>query len=359
MEGIIIKCCSHLQEARTVSGIYHLITGKKSIQTVQDAHSYRLDQFFGIYKSLPKQDFDNIIAELISHEYLIVRGESFVIPTTAGEKWLDQNRTDLPFEYFNGLKYIETGITYSQRLLLLIQTLTNIKMNNYSFIPIIDKSSITTWVRTLYHTRIDNKNEWSHRIYEELYTLLNQLTDLEAGLFVDRLTGFQRVGMSSHQLATKYNLDVHNVYIHLVGIVHRLLDTINSDKSKFYVMSLLLEDMTDNVFITNSAKETYHLLNQNLSIYEIAAYRKLKVNTIYDHVIEIALNDEHFPKHNYVNEDEEQDIINAIKQTNSFKLKDIKHIIDANISYFQIRLVIAMAKLSIKTGEEYEEKQST
>lgn len=77
------------------------------------------------------------------------------------------------------------------------------------------------------------------------------------------------------------------------------------------------------------------------SLVEIAQKRRLQINTIYDHVVEIALKEHSFNISKYAPEEVQQEIIEVMKQLHSYKLKDIKQAVRDDISYFQIRLVIA------------------
>src|SRR5699024_5279928 len=95
---------------------------------------------------------------------------------------------------------------------------------------------------------------------------------------------------------------------------------------------------------TKSATNTYRLYQKGLHANEIASIRQLKINTIYDHLVEIALYDPAFRYRSYVEQTEIKTILNAIRQTKSYKLKDIKALVKADITYFQIRLVMTMMK---------------
>ncbi|HLQ97926.1 MAG TPA: hypothetical protein VK135_04495, partial [Candidatus Dormibacteraeota bacterium] len=67
-----------------MNSIYHLLTGKRSIQTVQDVHLYQLDRFFGIFKKLNKPTFDQMVDELMEQQLLStpLKATSVSKPTT-------------------------------------------------------------------------------------------------------------------------------------------------------------------------------------------------------------------------------------------------------------------------------------
>ncbi|HLR66351.1 helix-turn-helix domain-containing protein [Virgibacillus alimentarius] len=345
--GIVLKCCLHINDERSTAAIFHLLKGKRSIQTVQDTHIYHLDHLYGIHQQLTKQTFDRKIKELHHQDLLIPKSSTKNIykPTDKAKKWIENNKGNLPMNRFQGLKYYESGKIFYQRLLLLIQTLTNSKMHHLNFIPVIDNRSVENWVREAYKQIKPDENKVLSKLHEELHSLLVHFSDKEASLFVNKLTGFKTYGMSIQQLAMMYKMDAIDIQLLLTSMIHYILNVITKEHARYPWMAFIANHIKDNHFMTKSAQKTYHLLNkEKFSIEQIAKRRRLKENTICDHIVEIALNDNHFPIEYYVEKNTFEEILNAIKQTNSLKLKHIKEKVNDDISYFQIRLTLAQFK---------------
>jgi len=341
LEGIILKSSSQIKDERTITAIYHLLTGRRSIQTVQDSHLYQLDHFYGIYKAMDRSVFDHKITELITAR-LLLKSNSMdaYYPSQRGYEWLEKHEDHLPYAYFNGLQYESIDHVFLSRLLLLIQVLTNGKMQNSSYIPIIDQLKITDWVKYVYQDMKQTVTQHLHMVYTELHKLLHYVSTQEATIFVDRLTGFRQYGMSLQQLGAQYNMDTHDVRLLLVAITHRLLGVIREDEQKYPFMTSLTHDLPMNGFITNSAHKTYDFIKKGYTATEIANRRGLKVNTLYDHIVEIALYDRRFSLSPYLNEETRLEIVNTVIQIGSTKLSKIKKEVDSEISYFQIRLAL-------------------
>lgn len=347
VEAIIIKCSLNIKGERTNSSIYHILQGKKSIQTVQDIHMYQLESYYGIFRSLTKGVFDKKINGLINEGMLqqVFGTEAFYTVSKTGEEWLDQQKkSNSMINYFNGLNYYGVTDVFIERLILLIQTITNTKMNHFNFIPVIDKTPAENWVKNVYQKKKTRETEVLETIFNELKRLLHDISDEEAEMFVDRLTGYKNYGMNIYQLAAKYDFTSEDVQLQLTGITHRLLDLIHRTKSDFPFMSYILRDISAGGYLTNSADKTHNFFKSGFSIEEIAQVRQLKENTIYDHIVEIALYDLNFPISHFVNEANQEKIIKAVRSTKSYKLKDIKQLVDEDITYFQIRLVLAHSK---------------
>lgn len=352
-EGVILKCSLSIQAERTSSAIFHLLKGKKSIQTVQDIHIYQLETFYGIYKLLTKQTFDQKIEKLINNKLLQkdTRQEGVFIPTALASDWLNKNKDRLPFDYFNGLKYAEMAGVFFDRLMLLIQTVTNCQKQHYSFIPVVDQTNVANWVKMIYKKTKGSEQKLLSAIYYELHRLLQQFSDQEASMFVDGLTGYKYYGLSKEQLAAKYGIDKQDVKLLFAGMTQSIVSIVHKEKAVYPLLSFLVKDISRTTLITKSAHATFKLLREGYTVDQIVQMRQLKENTIYDHIVEIALYNTAFPIRNYVTEEKQREIINAINKTKSYKLKHIKQSVCEDISYFQIRLVLARENKLLQAGD--------
>lgn len=342
IDGIILTCSTSIKTNRTYAAIYNILKGTKGIQTVLDIHLYHLENMYGIYPSLQKTEFDAHIKRLIHAKAIVSVDENNVKATLKGEELLEQYEQEPIYHYFKGLQFIGITEIFMERLLLTIQTFTNKHVRYNQFIPVIDKTEIHIWVKRYYHKHKMDITSVLSGLYEELFRLLSQLTDREASLFVDRLTGHNHYGKSTYQLRMKYNISISDVCLILVAITQRFLSTIIHNQDDYPILNEFIVDLHRVNSMTKSATKTYHLYQKGLQADEIASIRKLKINTIYDHLVEIALYDPAFYYQSYVDQTEVNVILKAIQQSKTFKLKDIKSLINRDITYFQIRLVMAM-----------------
>lgn len=349
LDGILIKCSKNIKSSRSIAAIYHLLTGKKSIQTVQDAHIYDLKNFYGIYYAMNKKTFDAKMNQLIHRGLLYTCTSSACIPSKVGEKWLAENEDKLLFNRFNGIKYHAVSPVFSDRLLLLIQTLTNKKHGSRFFIPIIEKKEIQLWMKHYYKRQKSLLQQNLSGLHREMHAILSCLPNWEANFFVDHLTGYKIYGRSTYQLSEHFNMELCDVHLTWTRIIHQILQMVQKDPLSYPVLNAVRQDIAENKsLITNSADRTYQLLSKNYTLDQISGMRMLKLNTIHDHVVEIALLTGNFPIFHYVTEKQYTDIVQAIAKTTTFSLKQLKQMVDEDISYFQIRLVLAASKTRAK-----------
>src|SRR5699024_537888 len=104
-----------------------------------------------------------------------------------------------------------------------------------------------------------------------------------------QLTGATVIGQSKQQLVDKYNLSVADIELETLNVIHYILQHINVDLHPIlYHMKQEIRGETIHSKLTHSTKQTYNLWQQGHQLEKIAFIRKLKINTIYDHLVEIA-----------------------------------------------------------------------
>src|SRR5699024_11069626 len=342
LKGIILYCQSHIKQSRSIFSIFHLLKGKRGIQTVHDSRIFGLDLFYGIYPSLDKKLFEEQIEIFVNESYLIQsKRENVYSLTKKAHVWLEGYLKHLRLDYYNGLTYNQKADVFFERLLLSIQTYANIHMKSFSFIPVIDNNAITHWVKNYYTRMVSVSSEKIlYSLYTDLNIVLNSFTDFEAEFFLDHFSGYKKYGMSTNQLSKKYNLNMIDIPLLRTAILHKMLFLIDKKKENLAILPSFMLEKSNNPFITNTTMQTYNLLEEGLSPEEIQFKRNLKLNTIYDHIVEISLFDKTFDIRKYVDESIAEEIKMAMENTKTHKLKDIKEKVSSDISYFQIRLVL-------------------
>ena len=344
LESVVLACSRNITSNRTPSAIYHVITGKRSAQTMQDIHIYDLQNYYGIYPTLSNGAFQTLIGQLTQQHFLHLNENNFFQLTAHGEKWLFHQERSFSHEKFSGLKFHKLTSAFSNRLLLTIQTMANMMRRNFHFIPVVDNSAVQSWVKSWYNRIKSQMDYYRERLYQELDSILHTLTNQEASFFVDRLTGYKVYGMSSQQLAETYQYPVTDIPLIWTRIMHQLLETIHNDTGCYPMLYTFIDHESKQPFITATAKKTYQLLEQGHTVEMIASFRRLKVSTIYDHIVEIALVIPSFSITPFMDHTQYEKIAQAIGQTTNYSLKQLKELVDPEISYFQIRLVLATIK---------------
>ncbi|MBT2686933.1 helix-turn-helix domain-containing protein [Bacillus sp. ISL-47] len=343
---VILYCIKELKGQRTIFSILHLLNGKKSSQTIQDAHLFQLTRFFKTFGQLSRSELEQHAKEMEAVSWISQDENSHFVLTAEGERYLQSSLLNCPIpSSLNGWKYhTSTGIFW-ERLSLLVQVMSHLNYNHTKYLPIQRKREIHAWLKAFLKTTGAPRNELGKLLNKELQHCLGGLSDMNPAVLTLRLTGFNHIGLTPAQAAEHLGVS-HDYYHHqFLGVIHYILDCLIHSPSQYPLLGKLISGSEDSVPLTFSTKKTYSLLNRGLGLDEIAQIRNLKRSTIEDHVVEVALNESNFDISPYVADDRQKSILKAANSSESRQLKQIRQLVP-DADYFEIRLVLA------KFGEE-------
>lgn len=344
LDAIVLTGLDIINGERTQSSIYHLLKGKKTSQTIQDAQLYGISPLFQLYRSM-KRSYYNQRIEFLKHNGMVDEQEELKFRLTAkGRKELAEFFTIHPFPvYLNGWKYHQITHLFWKRLTLTVQTGSNLIYSQHQFIPVTRDFYVQQWVKKLISKNRDQLNDYTLQLNREL-TVLFERDDFpdSPDLIVQQLSGYNQIGQTNFQLADQFNCGQDEILTRWINVLHYIFTVIEGDKTCFPLLSEMMETQElKSIPFTKSTEETYQYVKRNLSIDQIASVRRLKRSTIEDHILEIALLDQHFPILSFITEQLAEEI--RTFQGKSNRLKYIKeHVPEAD--YFQIRLVLAKAE---------------
>ncbi|MHC0036079.1 YpbB family protein [Pseudoneobacillus sp. C159] len=339
---IILFCLDKLNGERTIYSVYHLLKGKKSSQTIQDAHLFKLAILFQTYANLTRTNFDHIINDLHQDNLINnIEGEKFKL-TSNGVAYLNKNISQHPIpKHLNGWKHHSEQVDFWKRLSLFIQVCSNLINYESSFIPIYNDIESSTWVKKTLINLKRNREDLVDCLIQELLHCLKGGDDLFPEILITRLTGFKHIGLTSAQASEELRMD-HNYYqLLFLNHLHFMIENISDNITDYPILQSLLPNNQTSKAITKSSFHTYQYLQKGYSVEEISAIRNLKSSTIEDHIVEIAILDTEFPLDSFIDKHTEKIIVRTIKELRSKQLKLIRNHLNEQVSYFQIRLVLA------------------
>lgn len=342
MQFVMLGCLQRIQKERTIYSIYHLLTGKKSSQTIQDAHLYHLTQWFKVFPKIRRTDYERSIAELAERGFILYDEPAQKADLTdKGTKALYCAGRMLPKPLcFNGWLYQDAAEMLWKRISLLVQTISHLIRKEKRYFPVQRDPELFIWIKNFLQHWPQGRDTLGNHLHKEFHMIFGDRFPEEPSLFVFRLSGFGYIGMTEKQAADHFGMEQSEYSFRFMNCLHFMVHTVMNNSADFPILSAMVKDAYEPVPFTQSTLQTYKLLRQNKTIEQIAASRKLKKSTIEDHIIEIALVDKLFPIEAFVEKHTEAEIIRAVKKLGGRKLKPIKEQVD-HVSYFQIRLVLA------------------
>ncbi|MBE1554089.1 helix-turn-helix domain-containing protein [Sporosarcina limicola] len=343
LSSILLKVISKLDGERTINAGLHLLRGKRSGQTLQDVEYYGLKAFFGILPKLHSEQFDKAANLLHDSGFISILNDSLVQLTERGLQAVG----DLPSFHFNGWDYRGSEMVFFGRLSLIVQTVSNFKVGEKSFMPIQKEQDIQTFVRKLlYNQRLDEP-AFAYHLSTELKLALNrsEMNESQKTIITHRLVGHGLTGWTWNQLANNLKLNPNAIRLLFIESLHKLLFVIESS-ADLPILRKTAENIKVATYLTDSSVKTKQLFNRGLSMEEIAITRKLKVSTIEDHFVEMSIDDREFPLTQFVSMEDAEAVIIKAGEMGTRRLRLLKSEFES-LSYFQIRLI-----LGARTGGE-------
>ncbi len=341
---VLLYCVERFHKERSMSAVYYLLKGKKSAQTIQDAVWYGMKKLFSVYPGLSREDFQKAVALAEQKKWITITGQVAGI-TEAGRKVSADlfNRYPLP-GHLDGWTYHDTDNLFWQRLSLIVQTISNWANDETRFFPVQRDYLIQNWVKNWFRKiRLKyTKQQLADAFYEELYRLFAEMEseELDPNIIVYRLTGHKKPGLTPVQIANLYAWDYVYYYFLFRSYIHFIIRKLRLEKQQYPLLYSLARIEHPRHFLTKSGMKTYQYLKMGYSIEKISRLRKLKRNTIEDHIVEIAITDPNFSIDPYVLPELQQKINQTAYRLKTRKLKKIKEALP-EADYFSIRLVLS------------------
>ncbi|RHW39397.1 recombinase RecQ [Lysinibacillus yapensis] len=337
-QQILLEIFHKFNGERTISAPYHLLKGKRSGQTIQDVGIYHLHKYFGVLPKLARQTYDKAISALVEEEILIVLQDGFYKLTNKATSHLQENKT-LPFD---GWHYRGNEHLFFARLSLVVQSLSHQSAKQMSFIPIQKDEQVQQWVRHFLKTNHYQDGHLQQKLLEEIVMSLENLNVEEEAkeMVMLRLSGYKTAGLTWQQISYKMKLSEMDIGLIYISTLHKWLNEILQKKDEYFLLNQLTEAVRVNIPLSGSASQTAELFKNGYSVEEISRIRRLKMSTIEDHIVELAMNEPEFNMEQFVAKADIQRVIEAVDETHTRKLK-VLHQMLPYLTYFQIRLVLA------------------
>lgn len=338
---LLIALLHMIKSNRSPAAIYHILTGKKSSQTIQDLHIFQLHPYYGLLPNLTRQTFDDAINSIVDEGLMTWVNKKDYRLTDKAKDYLVMNTDD----YFHSLTQAvdeSAKHIFTERLYLTIQTFTYRVMNERNFIPVTDDVTIQSFVKQYYHTHKQQLSGWLEACHNHLYEVLKTYPEHNRHIFLDRLSTYHHNGQSLQQLMDRYETNEPDIRLTLVLIERDLF--IRSQQEQTCLSDLLPGENSNLMYpslMTRSAKKTHQLVMRGYNIDELIQVRQLKRGTIEDHLVEICTLDDHFKLNDYVTEEKISLIEAYLSTRQTQKLGEIKRNLPTAISYLDLRLVFA------------------
>ena len=327
-QQILLDLFSKMKGERSQMAPYYILRGKKSGQTLQDIHYYRVTDYFGVSPDLTKEVYHQEIEQLYATQLIVDQDSPQLTPK--GYKNLETFSRPR-FSYLTNT-VLET---LEKRLMLLIQVASNRLADQSNYYPVVMDEEVQRHIKLLIQ-KMGGIDATATALKEMLWRFLEASDQSDEGkqVFVHRFSGYDSAGLTWEQLAEQLGVRRLDAFFIYRSVLSELAIHVSQTSSPFS------ELVPKSEVLTETAKKTYQWYCKGHSFQEIARIRRLKESTIEDHFVEIASVRPDFSFEEIITQQQINEILHVQQQLKTHKLKSLRERLP-QYSYFQLRLALA------------------
>ncbi|EKK20173.1 hypothetical protein B808_138 [Fructilactobacillus florum 8D] len=315
--------------------LVNLLAGKKTVATRYWGLRYGLLGFAGLqrYWGSLKLDFSG------------TQGQGLVTTTSKNELKLtkqgiaQQRRLQFlePWQGWQASFQALDLLHFKQRLLLLIQVMSERAHGNRQYHPLLVAGSDRQFIKT-YYTRLVSPLETAQQLKEDLQKMLGSLTTTAATVVAEQLVGFENNGATLTQIAFNHQwTDWEVIQADLFGIA-QLAQQALQDTS--LTLSPLLQGLQKPI-IDPSVATTLQLYQRFHSLKVVQNKRQMRPSTITEHLLLAAIDLPlaKFPYHDFVSDLQIREIQKELgQQLDHWRYEELSDRFRSTCDFWQFRL---------------------
>jgi uncharacterized protein YpbB len=276
-------------QGRRPKVIVSLLTGKMTVSALFWGLDYQLLDWINLWKLVDGDAFLNVVDQAIQAKYLIKQNNQLFL-TEQGQ--LKKADLTLPSKITGRLKLDEA----MDLILLANQVISEYSFGNRRYIPVNDDQPINYGVKRWFK-QLKQINSTPAAITEMYVKALTQIVQGLAGhdadLLVNYLPNHLDSGMTISQLADYDEVSKFQMELKLRIIFTKVIEQIF--KNQIEPFNDLLKICLKSSVLPESTIQTWQAIQQGYQLKQIAHLRRIKENTVREHVLMIAILNDDFP----------------------------------------------------------------
>ncbi|AVK60438.1 hypothetical protein C5Z25_00990 [Lactobacillus sp. CBA3605] len=276
---------------RRSKALFNLLRGRRTVSTLFAGLVYqRLDQLDS-WHGVPLAKFEAATGELIAAGWLSSPAAGQLQLTTAGQAQQAklQQTLYLP-QAWDQFQQVDVR-RFEALSQLALQVVSEAVHHQRQYYPISTdpglQATVKQWLRQWY------RPELGATIYQELRQFLQTVSPDLATIFAASLTGHAFPGQTDQQLAERFECSAIEILVirkDLTCLWIKWLRQTNQGP-----LAALLRPLVKSTPVSNSAWQTYQALKVTPDLMQIARQRHLKLSTVREHLLEVAILMPEFP----------------------------------------------------------------
>ncbi|WP_018658653.1 helix-turn-helix domain-containing protein [Allofustis seminis] len=318
--------------------LIHIFQGKRTPSILYRVEIQQLHPLFNLYPLVKKDALDGLFLKFERKNWIEQHEKGYRLMsegTQITHAFCNQEK----IYHVSHLRWNSYWHHFFEYWQFLTQIFSEASFANIRYRPVVTNHFIQEWVKRWLHLQQGTVHENSPQWQEELRHILSHLEETEANFISMHLSGHERIGWIRTQIMHELNEPLDKYAIYLNATVQKMMNIIN------YSTALPLhKNFLDNLKLlyynglSKSTWESLKYLQHNQSFFEVAKIRRIKVGTIYEHLLEAALIDPEFEFDCYIRPEVKYKIIQILQERPLLGFKSLKMEVP-EVLFMEYRLV--------------------
>ncbi|MFO8069802.1 MAG: helix-turn-helix domain-containing protein [Alkalibacterium sp.] len=272
----------------TIKQLSLIASGKRTPSVLFNVEKNKLYVLFGLFPDLSIKEWERIIHILISERQLKIADDRLTLTPEGLKEKKDFNK-DYPFiNNLDQLRYATTKQLFWNRFIFITQIFSEYSHQNKDYVPYLstieNQLSIKKWL-VGYRKGMD---ELTLMWFKELNALLKSFPTEHSNFIASHFVGYKTNGSTSRQIKNSNNLSTEHYKVLIDQLSYQIAQR---DEKSFPLLSSLWKytHKDSDEGLSHSAWLSKNLLENGVSLGEVAKRRNLKNNTIKEHILECVL----------------------------------------------------------------------
>ncbi|WP_027107504.1 helix-turn-helix domain-containing protein [Lacticigenium naphthae] len=321
--------------------LYSILVGKRTPSVLFQAKRLGLENYFSLFEQLTREQFQQILKKLITKQFVqLQEADVYTVPSTVKERSRYTSKDQLDTYLLGFFRYQKLLPVFWIRFQLFIQIVSEKRHQKVNYRPITNELSHQRWIKGWILQNQDDFAGLAEEAAGEIFSLLASLPQEKAELVTLLLTGHEKNGRTMNQLKELWAIKSNTGFLLLLIQTQLLLVRyIQESPERYKHLAKLLASVDKETFygLNESTFVTVELLKSQ-SIEEIAHVRNLKIGTIKEHILEIALSQDHFSVADFIPQERKETIKKLQEEEFFLPFKMVQKKV-GEIDFFHYRLL--------------------
>jgi uncharacterized protein YpbB len=277
------------QQGRRPKAILNVLIGKMTVSALFWGLEYQILDYLNFWKTIDVTEFLKAVDQAIAVGYLSEK-DGLIYLTSAGQQ---MQRVVTPPAAFTKMIRLDDAISLT---LLANQVISEFSFGNKRYIPVDDNQRINMLIKKWFkQLKLQNSDvsEITRNYVEALSQIAEKLSQSDADLLLSYLPNHVDPGLTIEQLAQIAEMSKFQMELKIRTIFSEFISkTISSEIQPF---TELFKYVIKESAMPESTLQTWQLMRQGKSLDEVARMKRVKANTIKEHILMAAILDSNFP----------------------------------------------------------------